>query len=195
MSRNNLLNYIKNSSSVIINLDSDLEKIVRMAEGIYESQIHNGKLLIGGNGGSCADAEHFSGELTCTYKNKKRKAFSAISLTNNSSAITAWTNDFKFDSYFERQVLALGKKNDILFLLSTGGGDVVNNFSMNLVYAAKKAKDMGLKVYSLIGKSGGELLKLSDESILVKSDITSHIQEAHIVIIHMLCEMLDSYEV
>ena len=66
---------------------------------------------------------------------------------------------------------------------------------MNLVYAAKKAKDMGLKVYSLIGKTGGELLKLSDESILVKSDITSHIQEAHIVIIHMLCEMLDSYEV
>jgi D-sedoheptulose 7-phosphate isomerase len=195
MSRNNLLNYIKNSSSVIINLDSDLEKIVRMAEGIYESQIHNGKLLIGGNGGSCADAEHFSGELTCTYKNKKRKAFSAISLTNNSSAITAWANDFKFDSYFERQVLALGKKNDVLFLLSTGGGDIVNNFSMNLVYAAKKAKDMGLKVYSLIGKTGGELLKLSDESILVKSDITSHIQEAHIVIIHMLCEMLDSYEV
>ena len=195
MSRNNLLKYIKNSSSVIINLDSDLEKIVRMAEGIYESQIHNGKLLIGGNGGSCADAEHFSGELTCTYKNKKRKAFSAISLTNNSSAITAWANDFKFDSYFERQVLALGKKNDVLFLLSTGGGDIVNNFSMNLVYAAKKAKDMGLKVYSLIGKTGGELLKLSDESILVKSDITSHIQEAHIVIIHMLCEMLDSYEV
>lgn len=195
MSRNNLLNYIKNSSSVIINLDSDLEKIVRMAEGIYESQLHNGKLLIGGNGGSCADAEHFSGELTCTYKNKKRKAFSAISLTNNSSAITAWANDFKFDSYFERQVLALGKKNDVLFLLSTGGGDIVNNFSMNLVYAAKKAKDMGLKVYSLIGKTGGELLKLSDESILVKSDITSHIQEAHIVIIHMLCEMLDSYEV
>jgi phosphoheptose isomerase len=195
MSINNLLKYIKNSSSVIINLDSDLEKIVRMAEGIYESQIHNGKLLIGGNGGSCADAEHFSGELTCTYKNKKRKAFSAISLTNNSSAITAWANDFKFDSYFERQVLALGKKNDVLFLLSTGGGDIVNNFSMNLVYAAKKAKDMGLKVYSLIGKTGGELLKLSDESILVKSDITSHIQEAHIVIIHMLCEMLDSYEV
>jgi len=195
MSRNKLLNYIKNSSAVILNLESDLEKVVRMAEGIYQSQINNGKLLIGGNGGSCADAEHFSGELTCTYKNKKRKAFSAISLTNNSSAITAWANDFKFDSYFERQVLALGKKNDVLFLLSTGGGDIVNNFSMNLVYAAKKAKDMGLKVYSLIGKTGGELIKMSDESILIKSDITSHIQEAHIVIIHMLCEMLDSYEV
>lgn len=194
MSKEILLSYIKKSAKVTLELNNDIEKVIRIAEAIYQSQTNNGKLLIAGNGGSCADAEHFSGEFTCTFKNKKRKPFSAISLANNSSAITAWANDFKFDTYFERQVMALGKKNDILFLISTGGGDVVNNFSMNLVYAATKAKDMGLKVFSLVGKTGGELLKISDEVILIKSDVTSHIQEAHIVIIHMICEILDNYE-
>ena len=165
-----------------------------MALGIYKSQLAGGKLLIGGNGGSSADAQHFAGEMVCTYKDPNRRAFSAISLTTNASAITAWANDFGFDSYFSRQVEAHGKPGDILFLISTGGGDREKGYSMNLVQAADVALEMGLKLYSLVGKTGGELSKISHEYIVVQSNATSHIQEAHITIIHSICESIDELE-
>ena len=186
-----LNNYFVNSSNIILQLNEHCEKINKMAKGISCLKNKGGKLLIAGNGGSSADADHFAGEMTCTYKNKKRKGFSAISLTSNSSALSAWANDFGYDSFFSRQVSSLGNKQDILFLISTGGGDKKNGYSMNLVNGAIQAKKMGIKVYSLIGKSGGELLKISDLYIKVKSNTTSHIQEAHIAIIHAICELLD----
>lgn len=183
--------YIDQSSETIKAIKNNKDTIMKMIIGIFECQISGGKILIGGNGGSCADAEHFAGEMTCTFKDPNRSAFNAISLTNNASAITAWANDFGFESYFERQVVALGKPNDILFLLSTGGGDREKGYSMNLVAAADKALVLGLKVYSLVGKKGGELMKISNECIKVPSFETSHIQEAHITIIHAICEGLD----
>jgi len=183
--------YLTASADTIGSLSDSIPVIRRMATGIYENQLVGGTLLIGGNGGSCADAEHFAGEMTCTFKDPDRRPFSAISLTNNASAITAWSNDFGFGSYFARQVQALGKPGDILFLISTGGGNREKGYSLNLVEAADRARESGLKVYSLIGKTGGELSKISHEYIIVPSHTTSHIQEAHIIIIHAICESLD----
>ena len=186
-----LNNYFNDSSSAIKAINNNLNVIKNMAIGIYKSQLGGGKLLIGGNGGSAADAQHFAGEMTCTYKDPDRRAFSAISLTTNASAITAWANDFGFDSYFTRQIEAIGKTGDILFLISTGGGDREKGYSMNLVDAADKALSMGLTLYSIVGKTGGELGNISHEFIKVSSFTTSHIQEAHIAIIHSICESLD----
>jgi len=188
---NILSNHFLESSATIKSINDNISSISNMALGIYKSQLGGGKLLIGGNGGSAADAQHFAGEMTCTYKDPNRRAFSAISLTTNASAITAWANDYGFDSYFSRQVEAHGKPGDILFLISTGGGDREKGYSMNLVSAADKALTMGLKLYSLVGKTGGELSKISHEYIIVPSHATSHIQEAHITIIHSICESLD----
>jgi len=186
-----LSDYFSKSSETIGLLQNHTGTISRMAEGIYESQLNGNKLLVAGNGGSCSDAQHFVGEMTCTFKDPNRRAYSAISLAINSSAITAWANDFGFDSYFSRQVEAQGKPGDVLFLISTGGGDRDKGFSMNLVNAADKAREMGITLYSLIGKSGGELKNISNEFIIVPSAITSHIQEAHITIIHAICECLE----
>ena len=188
---NILSNHFLESSATIKSINDNISSISNMALGIYKSQLAGGKLLIGGNGGSSADAQHFAGEMTCTYKDPNRRAFSAISLTTNASAITAWANDFGFDSYFSRQVKAHGKPGDILFLISTGGGDREKGYSMNLVHAADVALEMGLTLYSLVGKTGGELSKISHEYIVVQSNVTSHIQEAHITIIHSICESLD----
>ncbi|MAX49406.1 MAG: phosphoheptose isomerase [Gammaproteobacteria bacterium] len=183
--------YFHQSSTTLDAIRNNIEPISRMALGIYESQLKGGTLLIGGNGGSSADAQHFAGEMTCTYKDPNRRPFSAFSLTTNASAITAWANDFGFDTYFERQVKAHGKSGDILFLISTGGGDRQKGYSMNLVAAADAAINLGMKLYSLVGKTGGELSKISNEHIVVPSDTTSHIQESHITIIHGICETLD----
>ena len=191
MIENILRNHFIESSSTIKTVSDNISTISKFALGIYHSQLEGGKLLVGGNGGSCADAQHFAGEMTCTYKDPMRRAFSAISLSTNASAITAWANDFGYDTYFSRQVKAHGKPGDILFLISTGGGNKDKGYSMNLVYAAEIALEMGLKLYSLLGKTGGELSKISDEAVIVKSNATSHIQEAHIAIIHSICESLD----
>ena len=144
-----------------------------------------------GNGGSCSDVEHFGGELICTFSNKNRKPVSTQLLTGPSSSLTAWGNDFGFETYFERQVEANGNKGDILFLLSTGGGNVKKKISTNLIFAAKMAKKKKLKVISLVGKSGGYLFKNSEISIKIKSNITSVIQEAHMTILHSICYYLE----
>ena len=182
--------YFDISSRTIMSLKYDVNKINKMVSGIRNIFKSDGKLLIAGNGGSCADAEHFAGELTCTYNNANRSPFPAISLANT-PAVTAWGNDFGYDTYFERQVKALGKSGDCLFLISTGGGDIEKGLSINLINAAKTGIEKGLTVYSLVGKTGGELEKLSDEFIKVKSNTTSHIQECHIAIIHYICECLE----
>jgi D-sedoheptulose 7-phosphate isomerase len=186
-----LSDYFEKSGNAIKAIADNLGTIKRMAVGICESQLAGGKLLIGGNGGSCADADHFAGEMTCTFADRRRRGFSAVSLTNNAAAITAWTNDFGFNTYFVRQVEALGRPGDILFLITTGGGERDSGASMNLVAAAEKAMSMGIKVYAIAGKTGGELSKMAHEFIKVPSSITSHIQEAHIACIHAICLALD----
>ena len=182
--------HFQESSRVISNLNNHQKEIINIVKLILKCKKDKNKILVAGNGGSSADAEHFTGELICTFNNRKRKSMAAVCLSNHPAAITAWSNDFGYDTYFERQVDAVGLKDDILILLSTGGGD--KNSSMNLVHAAKLAKKKGLKVISLIGKSGGILKNISDIKIVVKSKITSYIQEAHMSILHCICECLDN---
>jgi D-sedoheptulose 7-phosphate isomerase len=187
----NIKQYFKNSSEVISALYKNEEKINLICDEILKTNKENKKLLAAGNGGSCSDAEHFTGELQCTYKDRDRKPISAISLGSHPAAFTAWSNDFGYETYFKRQVQAHGNPGDILFLISTGGGNEKNRASINLVEAAKEAKKKKMKIISLIGKTGGLLKSLSDLYILVENDITSHIQEAHISILHCICEIID----
>tara|TARA_B100000242_G_C42980580_1_gene455116 strand:+ start:358 stop:945 length:588 start_codon:yes stop_codon:yes gene_type:complete len=187
----NIKNYFELSSKNILNLTKHEDAIFKVSEAILKCKKDKNKILVGGNGGSCSDAEHFVGELQCTYKAHNRAPISAISLASLPAALTAWSNDFGFLTYFKRQVQAHGNKGDILFLISTGGGNEQNGASMSLVEAAKEAKKKDMKIISLIGKSGGILKDISDIVILVENNVTSFIQEAHISILHCICEIID----
>ena len=187
--------YFHETSEAIRNLESHSTSISLIINEILNCNKNNKKVLIAGNGGSCADAEHFAGELICTFMERKRPGISAIPISSHPAALTAWSNDFGFESYIERQIISNGKEGDILFLLSTGGGSLKNKTSLNLVFAAKKAKEKKLKVISLVGKDGGELKKISDLSIHVKNNNTSIIQEAHMSILHCICIGLDKHMV
>ena len=187
----NIKNYFELSSKNINKLSNHEEEILKKSNAILECKKNKNKILVGGNGGSCSDAEHFVGELQCTYKAHNRAPISAISLASLPAAITAWSNDFGFLTYFKRQVQAHGNKGDILFLISTGGGNEQNGASMSLVEAAREARKKDMKIISLIGKSGGILKDISDIVILVENNVTSFIQEAHISILHCICEVID----
>lgn len=182
------------NDSIIIqgSLQGDIKKIIRSVEIIVDALTAGNKILTVGNGGAAADAEHFTAELVGVYNNKnKRPGLPAICLNSNASTITAWTNDFGFDSLYERQVQAFGKPGDVLIALSTGGGSLEPGLSSNIALAAKKAKETGLKVIGLTGKTGGALKDIADPCIIVKSQTTARIQEAHMTLLHIIAEMVD----
>ena len=185
--------HFRESSRLILSLENYKNEINKIVENIIKCDKGQKKILIAGNGGSCSDSEHFAGELLCTFNKRNRKSFSAIPLTSHSAALTAWSNDFEFDSFFKRQVNAHGNEGDILFLLSTGGGNLTGSkSSANLVYAAEEGIKKKMKIISLVGKDGGELKKISNICIHVKSKNTAYIQEAHMSILHCICEILDN---
>lgn len=186
-------NYFENSANVIKSLILQEKKIISIIKTIKDCINRNKKILVAGNGGSSSDADHFVGELVCTYKNKLRKSIPAISLSNNSAIITAWANDFNFSTVYERQLSSLGKIGDILILLSTSGGNKKKDQSINLIKVATRAKKMGIKTISLLGNKGGDLIKVSDVSLIIDSNKTSHIQEAHITLLHFICEGLENF--
>ncbi len=185
---NNYINLLKESLS---HLEKDESKVNDIAKYIKFCNKKNLKVLVAGNGGSCADAEHFVGELVCTFSKKNRKPISAINLAAGNSALTAWANDFGFESFFERLTMAHGKKGDCIIFISTGGGNIKNKASINLISAAKIAKKKGMKIFSLVGKDGGFLYKNSDISIKIKSHTTSIIQECHMTVLHYICYKLE----
>ncbi len=187
----NLTNYLNNVSDTLKTLVNEEKKIIKISDEIIKCNSKGNKILLAGNGGSCSDVEHFGGELICTFSKKDRKPVSTQLLTGPSSSLTAWGNDFEFETFFERQVEANGNKGDILILLSTGGGNLKKKISTNLIYAAKLAKKKKIKIISLVGKSGGYLYKNSDISIKIKSNTTSVIQEAHMSILHSICYYLE----
>ncbi len=193
MYKNTVKNYFNNTSKIIAECNIFEKQIISFAKSIYKRKDKK-KILVVGNGGSSADADHFVGELTCTYSSRKRSAHSAISLSSSSPGLTAWGNDFGFETYFERQIKAHGRRGDLLVCISTGGGDKASKASMNIVLAAIEAKKRGIEIISLIGKGGGELKKISDLHIHISSNKTSYIQEAHMSILHCVCEILDLME-
>jgi D-sedoheptulose 7-phosphate isomerase len=143
-----------------------------------------GKLLLFGNGGSAADAQHIAAELIIRYQND-RAAISAIALTADSSALTACGNDMGFDVLFERQIEGLGREGDVAIGISTSGN------SANVLRGLTRAKAMGLKTVGLTGGTGGCMRSLCDALIVVPSPVTARIQEMHITIGHVLCKALE----
>jgi D-sedoheptulose 7-phosphate isomerase len=176
---------IQESSSVILDVVTEIPKIKKVCEILVEKFEEGGKILIFGNGGSAADSQHFAAELVGKFRTSTRKPLPAIALTTDTSALTAISNDWEFPYVFERQIEALGKRGDVAFGISTSGR------SINVLRALKKAKEIGLITISLSGKYKDEMEKFSDIVISVNSQDTQRIQEAHSLIIHLICEGIE----
>lgn len=153
----------------------------RLISGTYRN---NGQVLLIGNGGSAADAQHIAAEFIGRFK-KDRRPLPAMALTTNTSVITALGNDFGYDSVFTRGVEAFGKPGDILIAITTSGN------SPNVIAAIAAAKKNGLKVIGFTGRDGGKIKSLADVAIIVPSQDTQRIQEAHITIGHIVCDLVE----
>ncbi|MDD2679696.1 MAG: D-sedoheptulose 7-phosphate isomerase [Candidatus Omnitrophica bacterium] len=165
-------------------LKSKISQILEISEVIIEALKKGGKLIVFGNGGSASDAQHIAAELIGRFK-KDRPALAALALTTNTSVITALANDFGYETVFSRQLEALAGKLDVAFGISTSGR------AKNVALALKQARKMGLKTIALTGGDGGELVRLADIALVVPSSVTARIQEAHITIGHILCELIE----
>lgn len=158
--------------------------IEQAAGWIVECLRSGGKLLFFGNGGSASDSQHLAAEFVGRYE-KERRGLPAIALTTDTSILTAVGNDYSFETIFSRQIEALGRKGDLAFGLSTSGN------SPNVLLAIQRAREAGLRTVALTGRDGGKLKSAADLSIVVPVQKTSRIQECHILIGHVLCELAD----
>ena len=164
----------------------DLGRPLAKAAEMVEQCLRGGnKLLVCGNGGSASDAAHFATELVVRFA-KDRRAYPAICLTGDGGLLTAAGNDYGFDEIFARQIAAFGVPGDVLIVLTTSGK------SKNVRRALEEAKSRKLKTIAFLGRDGGSTIGLADIDLLVASDSTARIQEAHKVLLHVLCETLES---
>ena len=166
--------------------DEELISNILKAVNIVVSSLRAGKkLLIAGNGGSAADSQHIAAELIGRLNIKDRNPIPAIALTTDTSILTAISNDFGYEFVFEKQIQALANPGDIFLVISTSGN------SINLVNAVNKAKNLGMISIGLLGKDGGKLKDLVDIPIIVKHSNTQRIQESHLLIEHIICELVE----
>ena len=165
-------------------LRTSIGKIIEITDIVIDCLKKNGKVILFGNGGSASDSQHIAAELVGRFK-KDRTGLAAIALTTNTSILTALANDYGYEIVFAKQIEALGQKNDVAIGISTSGK------AKNVVLGIKQAKKMGLKTIALTGTDGGELAKLTDVSLVVPSSVTARIQEAHITIGHIVCELVE----
>lgn len=165
-------------------LRTSISQIKDIADLIIESLKKGGKVILFGNGGSASDSQHIAAEFVGRFK-KDRTALAAIALTTNTSVLTSLANDYGYEIIFAKQVEALGQRNDIVVGISTSGK------TKNVALGIKQAKKMGIKTVVLTGGDGGELVKLADTSLVVPSSVTARIQEAHITIGHIICELVE----
>ena len=166
--------------------EDQLQEIFEVSKKISDCISNGGKLLLCGNGGSAADAQHLAAELLIRLRpNVNRQSLPAISLAMDPSTFTACGNDFSFDEIFSRMVEAFGKENDILLGITTSGN------SKNVNNAINVAKNRGIYTIALLGGKGGVTKDLCDRSIIVPSSITARIQEAHILIGHIIMELIE----
>ena len=165
-----------------------IEPIVTAGNLMVKTLLNEGKILTCGNGGSAADAQHFSAELLNRFE-KERPGLPAIALTTDSSTLTAIANDYSYEEIFSKQIRAIGNSNDLLLAISTSGS------SGNIVNAVKAAHERDMPVIGLTGRSGGkmaEIFNLMDIEIRAPSERTARIQEVHLLVIHCLCDFIDT---
>ncbi len=178
---------IEESVNVKVSMMKDkklIETVSKIIDEIVSALKRGRKILLCGNGGSAADAQHFAAELVGKFR-KIRKALSAVSLTVNTSILTSIGNDFSFDDVFKRQVEAIGKEGDILIAISTSGN------SKNVIEAVEQAKKMGIFTIGFTGKDGGKLAEICDIVVKVPSSSTPRIQEMHITLFHAICGIVE----
>ncbi|NOY61494.1 MAG: D-sedoheptulose 7-phosphate isomerase [Calditrichaeota bacterium] len=161
------------------------ETILKTVDLMISCYKNSGKLLICGNGGSAADSQHFAAEMVGRLV-KDRDPLPAIALTTDTSILTAIGNDYSYDVVFRKQVQALGKSGDVLVCMSTSGN------SENVAQAILGAKEKNIQTVALLGKSGGKIAGMADHVIVVPSNVSQRIQEGHITIIHIWCEIIES---
>ena len=176
---------LRDGASVRAALAADCASIVAAAEVVTECLRAGGKVLLFGNGGSAADAQHISAELVGRFT-VDRKPLAAIALTVDTSAITAIANDYGFDHVFDRQLRALGRPGDVAFAISTSGK------SESILRAIRSAKDLGMKVVGLTGGAGREFAAMCDAAVIVPTRETARIQELHITVGHLICMITES---
>ena len=161
------------------------DDIQRAAEIIVGALKAGGKLLVFGNGGSAADAQHIAGELVNRFL-QQRRALPAIALTTDGGVLTCIANDTGFENIFARQIEALGQKGDVCLAITTSGN------SPNVIAACNQARLQGIKVVGLLGRDGGQVAPLCDLALIVESNDTQRIQETHNLVGHILCELVES---
>lgn len=170
--------------AVVEQLSPQMVEMANLISGIIGA---GGKILVAGNGGSAADAQHFAGEMIVRLTAEhNRQSLPMVALCSDVAVMTAAANDFGFENVFARQVEGLGQKGDLLFVISTSGN------SPNLVQAVKTARDRGMLTAGLLGGIGGTLAGLVDRALIIPHPSTQRIQEEHIFIIHLLVEMIES---
>jgi D-sedoheptulose 7-phosphate isomerase len=159
--------------------------ITTAGETLVRALLAGNKVLVCGNGGSAADAQHFAAELVCRFEAERRE-LPCIALTTDSSILTAWSNDASFETVFSRQIRALGRPDDVLIGISTSGN------SPNVLMAMEAAAGCGMSRVTLSGRGGGRLAALADaQHVVVPSDVTARIQEVHLLVLHAWCRMID----
>lgn len=168
----------------ILECDEILALISKAVEIIVRAYRNGNKVLLCGNGGSASDALHIEGELVGRFK-MNRKALPAIAMVSSTATFTSIVNDYGYETIFERQIEAHGNRGDVLIAISTSGN------SPNVVNGIKKAREQGLLTIALTGRSGGDCRELADIAIRVPSDDTPRIQESHITIGHIICDLVE----
>lgn len=185
------MNYIESIFNDALNLheliatDYSFQNDVLSAAQKIVSAIKAGyKLIVAGNGGSAADAQHFVAEIVGRFQ-KERRGLPAIALSTNTSSITALANDYSYDEIFSRQLIAIGRAGDIFFGITTSGK------SPNIVKALETSRKQGITTIALLGKGGGDCAAMCDFPIIVPHEVTARIQEVHILVIHTICGIID----
>ena len=167
-------------------IERGFQQLYSMSEHITQSIRNGGKIMLCGNGGSAADAQHLAAEMLVRLRPmNNREGVAAMTLAQDTSTITACGNDFGYEILYERVLRSLGKKGDCLIGITTSGN------SKNVILAMKAAQEMGIKVFGFLGCKGGEALKYCDEAFIVPSEDTGRIQEAHITAGHALMEYIE----
>ena len=165
--------------------EHSLDAIMQACHALRDCLNKNGKILLFGNGGSAADAQHIAAEFVCRF-NRDRAALPAVALTTDTSALTAIANDYGFERVFARQVEALCQPSDVVIAISTSGR------SANVIAGIEAARARGARTIGLTGGDGGDMIGLVDIAVVIPSDVTARIQECHITVGHLICEVVEA---